>query len=95
MGESNGDEALAQIKHNRRLQKLPVIMISGLDQMSGIVRCIEIGAEDYLPKPFDPVLLKARINAALEKKQLRDQETIHLAEIQTEKARSENLLFKS
>lgn len=93
MPRMNGDEALAQIKHNRRLQKLPVIMISGLDQMDGIVRCIEMGAEDYLPKPFDPVLLKARINAALEKKQLRDQETIHLEEIQTEKARSENLLL--
>ncbi|MBT5717162.1 MAG: response regulator [Opitutae bacterium] len=89
----NGDEALAQIKYNRRLQKLPVIMISGLDQMDGIVRCIEIGAEDYLPKPFDSILLKARINAALEKKQLRHQEAIHLEEIQVEKARSENLLL--
>ena len=89
----NGDEALAQMKHSRRLHKIPVIMISGLDQMDGIVRCIEMGAEDYLPKPFDPILLKARINAALEKKQLRDQETIHLVEIETEKARSENLLL--
>ena len=93
MAGMNGDEALAQIKSDKRLQNLPVIMISGLDQMDDIVRCIEMGAEDYLPKPFDATLLKARIHAALEKKRLRDQEAIHLEEIEIEKARSENLLL--
>ena len=49
-------------------------MISALDEMDTVVRCIEMGAEDYLPKPFDPVLLQARIGACLERKRLRDQE---------------------
>jgi CheY-like chemotaxis protein len=59
-----------------------VIMISALDDMTSIVRCIEAGAEDYLPKPFDPVLLKARIGASLEKKHLRDVEREYLAKVQ-------------
>src|ERR1700712_972527 len=49
-------------------------MISALDELDSVVRCIEMGAADYLPKPFNPVLLNARIGACLEKKQLRDQE---------------------
>jgi tRNA A-37 threonylcarbamoyl transferase component Bud32/DNA-binding NarL/FixJ family response regulator len=56
-------------------------MISALDELEGIVRCIERGAEDYLHKPFDPVLLRARINASLEKKRLRDQEVEYLREV--------------
>ncbi len=56
-------------------------MISALDEIESVVRCIELGAEDYLPKPFDPVLLRARIGACLEKKRLRDRETLHLHEL--------------
>jgi adenylate cyclase len=56
-------------------------MISALDELQSVVRCIELGAEDYLPKPFDPVLLQARIGACLEKRRLRDQEVRHLAEL--------------
>jgi class 3 adenylate cyclase len=56
-------------------------MISALDEMESVIRCIELGAEDYLPKPFDPVLLRARIGACLEKKRLHDQEVRHLAEL--------------
>src|SRR5260221_12926920 len=56
-------------------------MISALDEMDSVVRCIELGAEDYLPKPFDPVLLRARIGACLEKKRLRDREALHLREL--------------
>jgi serine/threonine-protein kinase len=56
-------------------------MISALDEMPSIVRCIEHGAEDFLHKPFDPVLLRARINASLEKKRLRDQEVEYLREV--------------
>lgn len=89
----NGDDALAHIKSNRLLQQVSVIMISGLDQIDKVVRCIEMGAEDYLPKPFNSTLLNARINAALEKKQLKDQERIYLKEIQTEKAKTEKLLL--
>ena len=56
-------------------------MISALDDMESIVRCIKLGAEDYLPKPFDPVLLRARIGASLEKKRLRDQEIEYLRNV--------------
>jgi len=64
-----------------------------LDEIDSIVRCIEAGAEDYLPKPFNPVLLRARINAALEKKRLRDREHAFTRQLQTEKDKSEILLL--
>jgi len=63
------------------LRELPVLMISALDEVNSVVRCIELGAEDYLPKPFDPVLLRARIGACLEKKRLRDQQRRHAREL--------------
>jgi len=56
------------------MQHIPVIMISAIDEVQSVVRCIEAGAEDYLAKPFDPTLLKARIGASLEKKRGRDRE---------------------
>jgi DNA-binding response OmpR family regulator len=74
MPQMDGFEVLARVKQNPRLAGLPVIMISALDEIQSVVRCIEMGAEDYLPKPFDPVLLRARIGASLEKKRLRDGE---------------------
>ncbi|HEY2012883.1 MAG TPA: response regulator [Bryobacteraceae bacterium] len=74
MPELDGFGVLAKLQSDPRLQSLPVIMISALDEMESVVRCIEMGAEDYLPKPFDPVLLHARIGASLEKKRLRDRE---------------------
>ena len=63
----DGREVLARMKADPALQHLPVIMISALDQVEGIVRCIELGAEDYVAKPFNPVFLRARIGAGLEK----------------------------
>src|SRR4051812_23315564 len=74
MPEMDGYVALGHIKADAALREIPVIMISGLDEVDSVVRCIEKGAEDYLYKPFDPVLLRARINACLEKKRLRDAE---------------------
>jgi adenylate cyclase len=74
MPEMNGYEVLEHLKSNRALRDIPVIVLSALDEIGSVVRCIELGAEDYLPKPFDPVLLRARIGACLEKKGLRDQE---------------------
>ena len=68
-------------------------MISALDELDTAVRCIEAGAEDYLPKPFNPILLRAKINASLEKKWLRDREQKHFEELRTEKLRSESLLL--
>ena len=63
----NGYQVLERIKSDQNLRFIPVIMISALDDMDSIIRCIEMGAEDYLPKSFDPVLLKARIEAGIEK----------------------------
>jgi len=73
MPEMDGFAVLAKLKRNLAFRDLPVIMISALEETRSAVRCIELGAEDYLTKPFDPVLLRARIGACLEKKRLRDQ----------------------
>lgn len=78
MPEMDGFAVLQAIKSDARLRDIVVIVVSALDEMDGIVRCIEMGAEDYLPKPFDPVLLRARLTTSLEKKQLRDLERAYL-----------------
>jgi signal transduction histidine kinase len=72
MPEMDGYKVLQQLKSDETLSHIPVIMISALDELESVVRCIEMGAEDYLPKPFNPTLLKARIGACLEKKRVRD-----------------------
>jgi class 3 adenylate cyclase len=77
----SGDEVLRRLKAAPGLRDIPVLMISALDEVEQVVRCIELGAEDYLPKPFDPVLLRARIGACLEKKRLRDQEVRQAREL--------------
>ena len=78
----DGYETLRRIKTDTRWREIPVIMISALDELNSVVRCIEIGAEDYLPKPFGPVLLRARIEASLEKKKLRDLELQNQQELE-------------
>ena len=78
----DGFEVLKQMKLAPGLRETPVVMISALDQTDGVVRCIQMGAEDYLTKPFDPVLLSARIGASLEKKRLRDEERRRTEELQ-------------
>ena len=92
MPELNGYEVLERLKADPALHDIPVIVLSASDETERVVRCIEMGAEDYLPKPFDPVLLQARIGASLEKKRLRDREVSYLRQIQEEKQRSDNLL---
>ncbi len=82
MPKMDGYEVLARLKRNPALRDLPVIMISALDETESVVRCIEMGAEDFLTKPFDPVLLKARIGASLDKKRLGDQERARTAELE-------------
>ena len=77
----NGYQVLETIKASGKLKEIPVIMISALDEIDSVVRCIEMGAEDYLPKPFNPVLLKARLDACLEKKRLRDKEVEYLQQV--------------
>lgn len=78
----SGLELLQQLKSNGAWRHIPVIMISALDEIEGAVKCIELGAEDYLHKPFDPTLLKARIGAYLERKRLRDQEILYLQQVE-------------
>jgi phosphoserine phosphatase RsbU/P len=84
MPKVDGYQVLAWIKDQARLRGLPVIMISALNEMSSVVRCIELGAVDYLLKPFNPVLLKARLGSTLEKKRLRDEIDAHLARLEQE-----------
>jgi CheY-like chemotaxis protein len=79
----DGFEVLRRLKHSSDTADIPVIMISALDDLESVVRCIEQGAEDHLTKPFEPVLLRARINASLEKKRLRDREKEYIAEVKT------------
>jgi class 3 adenylate cyclase len=93
MPEMTGYEVLSRLKHDPHLADIPVIMISALDEMDSIVRCIEAGAIDYLPKPFAPALLRARIRASLENKLLRDRERAMMAEIRLAKERNEALLL--
>ena len=93
MPEMNGLEVLMRIKADPTLQHVPVMMISALDEIDSIVTCIEAGAEDYIPKPFDPVLLGARIDASLERKRLRDREQAFLNQLKIEQGKTESLLF--
>jgi class 3 adenylate cyclase len=74
MPELDGFAVLEQLKADLHLREVPVLVTSSVEGLNNVVRCIELGAEDYLPKPVNPVLLKARIGASLEKKRLRDQQ---------------------
>src|SRR5216683_2782548 len=84
MPKLDGYQVLTWLKQEGQLHNLPVIMVSALNEIASVVRCIELGAVDYLTKPFDPVLLRARIGASLEKKQLRDEVRGHLARLEAE-----------
>jgi CheY-like chemotaxis protein/CRP-like cAMP-binding protein len=81
MPEMDGYQVLARLKADPARRDLPVIVISAVDEMDSVVRCISMGAEDYLPKSFDPLLLRARIGASLEKKKLRDLEIEYLRHV--------------
>jgi two-component system, sensor histidine kinase and response regulator len=75
MPDMDGYEVLRHVKSDALLRHIPIVMISAIDEMQSVVRCIAAGAEDYLAKPFDPTLLQARIGACLDKKRSRDRET--------------------
>jgi len=89
MPEMNGMEVLVVLKANPDLSGLPVIVISAAEQMESAVKCIESGAEDFLPKPFNATLLRARVTTSLEKKRLRDLERLRLAELVVAKQKAE------
>lgn len=84
MPDMNGYEVLERMKAGAELRNIPVIMISALSEIESVIRCIELGAEDYLSKPFNPTLLRARVGASLEKKRLRDQVRASLARLEQE-----------
>ncbi|MAZ02159.1 MAG: guanylate cyclase [Sneathiella sp.] len=92
MPEMDGYEVLETVKKDEALRHIPIIMISAADQLESVVKCIELGAEDFLPKPFNATLLRARVSASLEKKRLRDQEEAYRAQILAEQKRTDELL---
>jgi class 3 adenylate cyclase len=92
MPDLNGDEVLRAIKGNPDTRDVAVVMISADTDSDKISRCIELGAEDYLPKPFNPMILRARVASALRRSSLREMETRYLAQIEQEKQRSQTLL---
>jgi len=93
MPQMDGFQVLEHLKADERWRNIPVIIISAMDDIDSVVRGIKLGAEEYLPKPFNEVLLKARIEASLEKKRWRDKEQAYLAEIEAEREKSERLLL--
>ena len=92
MPELNGVEVLQRVRADERLRHIPVIMLSALDELNSVARCIEIGAEDFIQKPYEWALLRARIEAAIEKKLLRDREVQYLEQIDEERKLSDRLL---
>jgi len=93
MPEMNGYEVLEYLRTDANLSRVPVVVISAIQDLNSVVRCIELGAADYLPKPFKSTLLRARVDALLEQKRLRDREQAYLHMIEAEQAKSEQLLL--
>jgi adenylate cyclase len=93
MPEMDGYQVLEQIVQHPDLRHIPVIVTSAVEGMDAVVRCIELGAEDYLPKPLNPTLLRARVSASLEKKRLRDQQRELIRKFATSEV-AEDLLVK-
>src|SRR5258708_35806610 len=84
MPKLDGYQVLERLKSEGRLHNIPVVMISALNEIASMVRCIALGAEDYLPKPFDPVLLRSRVAASLEKKTPRHEVSAHPERVEAE-----------
>lgn len=93
MPEVDGFQVLEQLKNDERYKHIPVLMISALDEIDGVVRCITMGAEDFIQKPFNRVILNAKISASLERKRLRDREHAFMERLQAEQEKSEKLLL--
>jgi adenylate cyclase len=89
----NGYQVLQKIKSDTQLRHIPVVMLSSLDNVDGVAACIEMGADDYLTKPYNPVLLNARISACLDRKRLHDREEAYREQLRMEREKSEGLLL--
>jgi adenylate cyclase len=92
MPELDGYGVLAEMRADVALRDIPVVMISALEDINSVVRCVELGATDYLTKPFNPVLLKARVDNCIEKSRYRAQEAAYLERIEGERRRADDLL---
>lgn len=93
MPEMDGYQVLEETRQHPDLRHIPVIVISALGEMESVIRCIEIGATDYLTKPFDPVLLRARMNSSMANKRLHDAEIAYTHAILKERERADQLLL--
>ena len=91
MPEMNGYQVLERLKSDPASRHIPVIMITAIDEMESIIRCIDMGAEDHLPKPFNATLLRARLDASLAKKRLHDREQLHARSLERELAIAHNI----
>jgi class 3 adenylate cyclase len=91
MPELDGYHVLEELQNDVHLRDIPVVMTSALDELDSVVKCVEMGAEDYLTKPINPVLLNARVNASVEKKRLRDQQRELISKFATKEV-AEDLL---
>ena len=89
----DGYDVLRYVKSEPELARLPVIIISALDDISSVVKCLELGADDYVTKPFDPVLLHARINSSLTRKRHADTERLYMQLLEQEEKRADRLLL--
>jgi class 3 adenylate cyclase len=92
MPEVDGYAVLEQVRSDETLRHLPVLVLSALDESDAVARCLQMGAVDYLPKPFDPIVLRARVAACLENKRLHDREVRHLDQVEFERRRADELL---
>ena len=92
MPHMNGIDLLLRIKENPKSNALPVVVVSASEEVASIAKSIKLGAEDHLPKPFEPMILRARVVACLEKKRLRDLEQKYLMQIEEERNRADHLL---
>jgi class 3 adenylate cyclase len=92
MPELDGYGVLAEMRADVAFRDIPVVIISALEDINSVVRCVELGATDYLTKPFNPVLLKARVDNCIEKSRYRAQEAAYLERIETERRRADGLL---
>jgi class 3 adenylate cyclase len=92
MPEIDGFEVLRRMRADTRWRDVGVIIISASEEFEGIVKAVQLGAEDYIPKPFNPVLLRARIDASLSRKRLRDQETAYMRRLEDERRRADRFL---
>jgi class 3 adenylate cyclase len=93
MPRMNGHQVLEQMRQEPALRDVPVVVVSALTDVESIVRCVQLGAEDYLFKPINAILLRARVSACLEKKRLRDLERAHVHELEVERAKVDRLLL--